>query len=180
MRITGGRYTGRTVTCPPGEIRPAMDRMRESIFSIRGALDGTSFLDLFSGSGIMALEAASRGAARVVCVEKDRKKREIILRNLSIIESGTCTHRLLIVPVERFIVRNREIFDWIFLDPPFRYGFKKDLLERISRAQTVSDTGTVVIHTPRSDTLPDQVGDLIRTDIRRYGGSVVHWYQRAD
>ena len=60
MRITGGRYNGRTVKCPKGIIRPAMDRMRESMFSILGPMDGLSYLDLFSGSGSVGLEAASR------------------------------------------------------------------------------------------------------------------------
>jgi 16S rRNA (guanine966-N2)-methyltransferase len=64
MRITGGKYRGRIVEVPKGtlEIRPAMDRMRESVFAVLGDLSGLSFLDLFSGSGIIAMEAASRGA----------------------------------------------------------------------------------------------------------------------
>ena len=67
MRITGGRYCGRKVIIPQGEleIRPAMDRMRESLFAILGPLDGISFCDLFSGSGCVGLEAASRGAKLV-------------------------------------------------------------------------------------------------------------------
>ncbi len=71
MRITGGTIRGRRVVCPPGVIRPAMDRMRESMFSILGPLDGFSFLDLFTGSGLVGLEAWSRGARPVVLVEKD-------------------------------------------------------------------------------------------------------------
>jgi 16S rRNA (guanine966-N2)-methyltransferase len=74
MRITGGQYRGRVVKCPPGVIRPAMDRMRESLFSILGSLEGMSFLDMFSGSGVVGLEAASRGAKPVHVVEKDFKK----------------------------------------------------------------------------------------------------------
>ena len=51
MRVTGGLYKGRNVSCPPGVIRPAMDRMRESLFAILGDLEGLSFLDLYAGSG---------------------------------------------------------------------------------------------------------------------------------
>ena len=65
MRITGGLYRGRGIKCPPGVIRPAMDRMRESLFAVLGNITGCSFLDLFSGSGIVGIEAASRGAASV-------------------------------------------------------------------------------------------------------------------
>ena len=60
--------------CPPGIIRPAMDRMRESMFAVLGPLERESFLDLFSGSGLVGLEAWSRGARPVVLVEKDRGK----------------------------------------------------------------------------------------------------------
>ena len=59
MSITGGELRGRTIKCPDGVIRPAMDRMRESLFSILGDLSGKSFLDLFSGSGTIAIEAVS-------------------------------------------------------------------------------------------------------------------------
>ncbi|MDR1655608.1 MAG: RsmD family RNA methyltransferase, partial [Treponema sp.] len=55
MRITGGTLKGRQVCIPPGVIRPSMDRMRESVFAVLGDLSGLSFLDLFSGTGIIAL-----------------------------------------------------------------------------------------------------------------------------
>ncbi|HOX18306.1 MAG TPA: RsmD family RNA methyltransferase, partial [Spirochaetales bacterium] len=69
MRVTGGSLAGRTLKVPKGplDIRPAMDRMRESVFAVLGDLSGMSFLDLFAGSGVLGLEAASRGASRVVC-----------------------------------------------------------------------------------------------------------------
>jgi 16S rRNA G966 N2-methylase RsmD len=107
MRITGGRYSGRRVTCPPGVIRPAMDRMRESVFAILGPLDGLSFLDLFSGSGVVGIEAASRGAARVVLVERDRKKRSVMEENARIVwdEAGDGPVELSIrsMPAERVL-----------------------------------------------------------------------------
>ena len=84
MRITGGKYCGRKVIIPNGEleIRPAMDRMRESLFAILGPLDGVSFCDLFSGSGCVGLEAASRGAKLVHLVEMDRAKKAMNCRGL--------------------------------------------------------------------------------------------------
>ena len=84
MRITGGKYCGRKVIIPTGEleIRPAMDRMRDSLFAILGPLDGASFCDLFSGSGCVGLEAASRGASVVHLVEMDRAKREVMEKNI--------------------------------------------------------------------------------------------------
>ncbi|GHV71251.1 hypothetical protein AGMMS49928_22220 [Spirochaetia bacterium] len=88
MRITGGILRGRQVKVPEGIIRPAMDRMRESVFGVLGDLTGMSFLDLFSGSGIIALEAASRGAAPVEAVEADRLKRKTLLENAALAPQG--------------------------------------------------------------------------------------------
>ena len=127
MRITGGRYRGRQVKCPKGIIRPAMDRMRESLFSILGDLTGLSFLDLFSGSGLVGLEAASRGAAPVVLVEKDPGKKRVILENLTIAEENK--PRLYLMPVERFLKRFDTPYDIVYLDPPFPYGEKVKMVE---------------------------------------------------
>ena len=87
MRITGGTLKGRIIKCPDGIIRPAMDRMRESVFAILGDLSEKSFLDLFSGSGTIAIEAVSRGSKDVELCEKDRIKTKTVLENVSITEN---------------------------------------------------------------------------------------------
>ena len=84
MRITGGKLEGRVIKCPDGIIRPAMDRMRESVFAILGDLEGKSWLDLFSGSGTIAIEAVSRGSKSVQLCEKDKIKVKQVLENVSI------------------------------------------------------------------------------------------------
>ena len=175
MRITGGVLAGRRVACPPGVIRPAMDRMRESVFSILGDLDGCSFLDLFSGSGVVALEALSRGAAPVTAVERDGRKRSVMLSNFRI---SSVQPRLIIAPVERFVATCRDRYDVVFLDPPFDYPYKADLIERIARRGTVAPGGRLVIHHPRSDHLPSETGALVASDDRRYGNSMVRIYSR--
>ena len=116
MRITGGKYVRRIITCPPGEIRPAMDRMRESLFAILGDLSGLSFLDLFSGSGCVAIEAASRGAEPVHLVEMDRGKKATIEKNLSIIEES---NRLFTMDVFRFLSTGAYSYSIVYADPPF-------------------------------------------------------------
>ena len=100
MRVTGGIYGGRQVKCPKGVIRPSMDRMRESVFSILGNMEGLSFLDMFSGSGIIGIEAASRGAEPVVLVEKDFIKKNVIKENIAFVESDI---QLRLMSVERYI-----------------------------------------------------------------------------
>ena len=116
MRITGGKYVRRQIACPKGIIRPAMDRMRESLFAILGDLTGCSFLDLFSGSGIMAVEAAGRGANPVTVVEKDPIKKKVLYQNLSIIEE---TRFIRMMSVDRFLATDSGCYDVVYLDPPF-------------------------------------------------------------
>lgn len=176
MRITGGSLKGRRIQVPAGalEIRPAMDRMRESVFAVLGDLTGLSFLDLFSGSGIIGIEAASRGADPVVCVEKDREKFPILLKNVSIAPRRIECHSM---PVERFLLRNSKSFSIIFIDPPFPYAFRHQLLEKLADSSTVSSGSFVLLHHPREDRLPERIDRLELADERIYGRSIVKFYR---
>ena len=167
MRITGGSLSGRRVECPPGVIRPAMDRMRESLFSVLGPLDGLSFLDLFSGSGVIALEAISRGASQVTIVERDRGKRAVMEENLAMVPIRP---RVVFAPVERFLKTSHDTFDLVFADPPFDYRFKNDLLTRID--PLVAAGGRVVLHYPSSDSIVEKTDRLALVDERKYGRSM--------
>jgi 16S rRNA (guanine(966)-N(2))-methyltransferase RsmD len=178
LRITGGIYGGRTIELPKGqlEIRAAMDRMRESVFAVLGDLTGLSFLDLFSGSGIVALEAASRGAWPIVCVERDRAKFPLLLKNVAISEKRIeCKAQ----PVELFLERNKQAFDLVFLDPPFPYAYRMELLKSLCAGRSLAEKGLVLIHFPREDRLPDVVGSLRLEDERTYGRSIVRFYRQG-
>lgn len=180
MRITGGRYRGRIVTCPPGHIRPAMDRMRESMFAIFGSIEGLSFLDLFAGSGVVSLEALSRGASKALLVEKDAGKRKILLENLKIANDyppGAIS--LLIRPVERVLKSGMDRFDIVHLDPPFAYRNKAQFLELAEQAGQPAPDGVLTMHCPAEDVLPERVGRLYCSDRRRYGQSVLVFYTEA-
>ena len=177
MRVTGGRYAGRRLTSPSRAIRPAMDRMRESVFAVLGPLDGMTVLDLFSGSGSIAVEAASRGAELVHMVERDAGKRRYIEQNLAWVEEEC---RIFITPVERFLKRPAQSYDVVFADPPFAYPFKADLLRRIVAGGAAAEDSRIVIHYPSPEELPESVAGNTRianrTDDRRYGGSLVSIY----
>ncbi|TFG82581.1 MAG: 16S rRNA (guanine(966)-N(2))-methyltransferase RsmD [Spirochaetales bacterium] len=179
MRVTGGRYRGRIVEVPKGpyEIRPAMDRMRESIFSVLGDLTGRSFLDLFSGSGIVGLEAASRGAAPVVCVERDRAKFPVLIRNVSIALERIECHCL---PVERYLLRLDRSFSVIFCDPPFPYAHKAELIRSAGERGALEPGGLLLLHYPKGEVLPEAVGDIVTFDERVYGRSIVRIYRRGE
>ena len=173
MRITGGFLRGRQVKVPGGTIRPAMDRMREAVFAITGDLTGLSFLDLFSGSGIIALEAASRGAAYLEAVEMDPLKRKTLLDNVSI--SPVQIH-CRFMPAELYIKRAKKAFDLIFCDPPFTYKYKWDLILSISESALMKEGSRLLLHRPRKDfcdTVPEK---LVLEDSREFGCSVVNFF----
>lgn len=170
MRVMHGTLQGRSIQVPPGEIRPIMDRMREALFAILGDLRDHSFLDLFTGSGIVALEAYSRGARPVTCVERDRGKRRILAGNLSDLEPPI---ELRMEPVERFVLRDSRPWDVVYLDPPFPYRYRRDLLEKLSASRLLHAKSRILIHIPKADPLPERIGDLVQADRRRFGGSIL-------
>jgi len=174
LRITGGTLCGRRVRVPGGIIRPSMDQMRESVFACLGDLSGLSFLDLFSGSGIIALEAASRGAAYVEAVENDPGKRQRLLDNVSI---SPVRINCRFMSAELYVLRAKRAFDCIFLDPPFPYRFKWDLLARIAASPLVSGESAILLHRPGEDCQPGEIAALRKTETREYGRSVVDFFR---
>lgn len=177
MRITGGKLKGRVIKCPDGVIRPAMDRMRESVFAILGDLSGKSWLDLFSGSGTIAIEAVSRGASHVELCEKDRIKVNTVLDNVSVTEKE-CGVKIQchFMPVEYFIKRCKNQFDYVFFDPPFPYKFHEQLILEADKKKILKEDGIIMVHRPEEHHMPDTIGDLTRTDQRIYGRSIVDFY----
>ena len=172
MRITGGRLKGETLHAAPRHVRPAMDRMRESLFARLGPLDDLRVLDLFSGSGSLALEAISRGAGPVVAVERDRRVCSVTRANLK----GTdCL--IYCMPAERFLTRcakENSRYDLIFADPPFAYRYRRELIERI--ATIAGSPARVVVHYPATESLPATIGALVRSNLRDYGHSRIAIY----
>ena len=120
LRIVGGKYRSRLLRVParPG-LRPTPDRVRETLFNWLGQeLTGLACLDLFAGSGALGFEAASRGAARVVLVEKDRVALAELERSLAAL--GATQVAIVAGDARTFLRRERAQFDVVFLDPPFR------------------------------------------------------------
>jgi 16S rRNA (guanine966-N2)-methyltransferase len=147
-----------------------MDRMRESVFAILGQLEGKRFLDLFSGSGILSLEALSRGASRADLVENDPAKKKTILENFSWV---TDAWRLHLMKVEDFLQRTTDRWDLIFLDPPFAYPSKTKLLDQIYERQLLEPDGLILLHHPTDENLERDHQKLNLVDRRQYGGSTV-------
>lgn len=178
MRITGGQLKGRVIKCPDGVIRPAMDRMRESVFAILGDLAGKSWLDLFSGSGTIAIEAVSRGAERVELCEKDRLKIKTVLDNVSITEKEMGVKiKCRFMAVELFVKRCKSQYDYIFFDPPFPYKFHEQLIAEAAKRNLLLPGGVIMVHRPEEHFMPDTIENLVRFDQRVYGRSIVDFYR---
>jgi 16S rRNA (guanine(966)-N(2))-methyltransferase RsmD len=151
-----------------------MDQMRESVFACLGNIAGKSFLDIFSGSGIIALEAASRGASYVEAVEKDPQKRAALLQNISI---SPIRIQCRFTSAELYIKRCKRPFDFIFLDPPFPYQYKWELLSRVAASLLVSPGSIVLMHRPKNERQTENIDALQKKDSREYGRSVVDFYE---
>ena len=177
--ISGGIYKNKKITCPPGEIRPVMSLVREAMFQILEhhfmvSLEHCAFLDLFSGSGLMSIEAVSRGAQCAVSVEIDRKKWPVIQNNFSIQKEKFTLVR---EPAERFLLKNSQKFNVIYVDPPFNYRYKNDLMKKIINSKAIDEHTIISIHMPRKEPLASTCGSFIRVKERNYGGSALYFYR---
>ncbi|MDR0411822.1 MAG: RsmD family RNA methyltransferase [Treponema sp.] len=175
MRITGGTLCGRRVAMPEGIIRPAMDIMRESIFAKLGDLTGLSFLDLFTGSGVIALEAASRGACLIEAVEKDLLKRKTLLQNATVSPVRISCR---FMSVELYIRRSPKTFDLVFCDPPFPYKFKQELVRTIAQSSLMKTGSRLLLHRPNEETMDfvRETENLVLEESKKYGRSIVDFF----
>ena len=123
VRIIGGALRSRLISFPPSrDLRPTPDRVRETLFNWLGQdLTGKSCLDLFSGSGALGFEAASRGARRVVMVENDATVFRALVANREALAAGAV--ELKKADALEFLRAGDGVYDVVFLDPPFKAGY---------------------------------------------------------
>lgn len=128
VRIIGGQYRRRLLDFPGSAgLRPTPDRVRETLFNWLGQdLPGWHCLDLFAGSGALGFEAASRGAERVVMIERDRAALEALEKNRAVL--GASQVSILRADALAWLANDRESFDLIFVDPPFDSGLAEGVL----------------------------------------------------
>jgi 16S rRNA (guanine966-N2)-methyltransferase len=121
MRVVAGELRGRRLEAPKGvDVRPTADRVREAVFSILGEIDGARVLDLYCGTGALAIEAISRGAERAVLVDT---KPATARRNVEALElEERCT--IVRADAVRYLRRERDPFDLVFCDPPYRLAHR--------------------------------------------------------
>lgn len=126
MNITGGKYNGRVVKAPDAALaRPTLSKVRMAVFNtlysfLDGDFEGKIFLDVYSGSGIMGLEALSRGFEKVVGIEKNRNVLNIVKSNYKLL--GLEPHLILGDSLKVLKRLENEYFDVIYIDPPYLSG----------------------------------------------------------
>jgi 16S rRNA (guanine(966)-N(2))-methyltransferase RsmD len=176
-RIIAGDARGRRLAAPRGNrTRPTSDKVRGAVFNVLGQFfEGGAVLDLYAGTGALALEALSRGCLRAVCVEADRFAAEVIEEN-----AATCGY------AERVEVRRgrvldvvprlpRETFALAFVDPPYEEG-PEGALSLLEGA--LAPGGRVVAEHDARRPPADRYGALVLADRRHYGGTGISIYVR--
>jgi len=114
-----------------------------------------------------------QGAVRADLVEMDKKKRPVVEKNLSWVEEAHKTHWM---SVEKFISDTNMTWDIIYLDPPFAYSEKWQLISAIFHKNLLTSKGKLLIHHPSGEKLPEKIDGFILSDRRIYGGSTVSFY----
>jgi 16S rRNA (guanine966-N2)-methyltransferase len=132
VRIIGGHYRRRLLDFPDSTgLRPTPDRVRETLFNWLGQdLPGWACLDLFAGSGALGFEAASRGAGRVIMIERDLKAIGALEKNRATL--GAAQVDILRTDALAWLANNRETFDLVFIDPPFDSGLAGAVLAELA------------------------------------------------
>ena len=182
MRIIAGTLRSRSLQAPPGlATRPTSDRLRETLFNVLAPrIQDAHFLDLYSGSGAVGIEALSRGAVRVVCVERAAGALKVLRANLERLElrQGIEVHA---AAAKAYL--SHEIwmpgFDIVFLDPPYEaaneYEITLGLLGGGARG-LLREGAIVIAEHRRGDKLPEVIGALERTRLLQQGDAALSFY----
>jgi 16S rRNA (guanine966-N2)-methyltransferase len=181
MRVIAGRFRGRKLTSFKADhIRPTTDRVKESIFNkLQADVSDSRVLDLFSGTGSLACEAVSRGAAWVDAVEMNKKSIAIIRKNLKLLEIENEV-RIHAEDVLKYLRHYEgEPYDLILIDPPFTDKLAHSVLVELSSSQVLGSQTIVVIESSSHETVLDFYEGLERLDERDYGDKKVTYWQRA-
>jgi 16S rRNA (guanine966-N2)-methyltransferase len=182
MRLTGGLDRGRRIKAPKGlRTRPTAAKIREAIFNILGPVPEGGVLDLFAGTGALGLEALSRGARRVVFVERDRHALTTLRENLRELK---CEDRSVVVAADvctglrrlAVSVAPEDKFSWVFMDPPYANETEAILCE-LGERELLAGCAVVIVEHDRRHRPPPSVGALFLTDRREYGETELSFYR---
>lgn len=179
MRVVAGTFGGRPLKTLDGKItRPTTDKVKGAIFNMIGPyFDGGRVLDLFSGSGSLAIEAISRGMAEAVLVERNRQAQAIITENIKMTKAQNQFH-LLKMDANKAIGVLKGPFDLVLLDPPYA---KEEIIKNITDledAGLLSEEVMIVCESDKAVDLPEEISHFGIWKQKTYGISKVTVYVR--
>ena len=171
LRVVAGDFGGRPLKTLEGKTtRPTTDKVKGAIFNMIGPFfDGGRVLDLFSGSGSLAIEAISRGMSSAVLVEKDRRAQAIIQQNIKMTKSEK-QFQLLKMDAARALTQLTGQFDLVLLDPPYA---KEQIVANITQLEVM-----LVCETDKAVDLPEEISNFGIWKQKTYGISKVTVYVR--
>lgn len=176
LRIIAGIYKNRKLELPPSNItRPTMDRVREAVFSsIDSDITNSVFLDLFSGSGIIGLEAISRGALKVYLNDASNKAIEVIEKNVN---SLNCAKNVVISKKDYSTCLNdlssdHIKFDIVYIDPPYEMKLIKKILDKLVELNLLNDNALVIFESLEEGF----VDERFNLKVYKYGNKYVSKY----
>ena len=175
MRVISGTARGKKLNSLPGlDTRPTLDRVKEALFNIiQFDLKDKSILDLFSGSGALAIEALSRGAKEATLCDNSYKAIEVIKKNLAdtkLEDKAEVINKDYIEALKHVSNKSKK-FDFIFLDPPYKSKFIVNSLEQIIELDLLKKNGIIIAETDDKEKI-DEIKKLKKLevyDVRKYG-----------
>ena len=189
MRIIAGEFKGRRLKAPKtSAIRPTIDRVKESVFSIlKNEIANARFLDLCAGSGSIGLEAISRGAASVTFVDRDPDSIQLIRSNLHLCGLDSKVHKIQlrkssVQKAIRALGKKLESYDLIYFDPPYGSNIYEGCLRLISENQLLNRSGLICVECSQTngrmvEILQLGVGDLRPYNKKCYGDTMLFFYK---
>jgi len=180
MKIIAGTAKGRLLKTRKGtDTRPTLDRVKESLFAILDPyLSESRFLDLFSGSGSIGLEALSRGAKKCVMIEKDNEALKYIIENINNLDfADKCrAYKNESIRAIEILGKKREKFDIIFMDPPYKDEVCTSVMNAIIKADILEKNGLVICEHHIAENLPMELEGLKKVDERNYRKKIITFY----
>jgi 16S rRNA (guanine966-N2)-methyltransferase len=179
LRIIGGRYKGRRIV-PPGNLkaRPTTDFAREGLFNIlnnRIDFETIEVLDLFSGTGSISYEFASRGAKAVHLVDKDLNHISGIRRIIKEFEFTNI--KPVHIDVKAYLKTCSAKYDIVFADPPYDLSWLKELPDLVSEARIIKEDGFFILEHPKALNFS---GHKLFFEHRNYGGVNFSFFKQSD
>ena len=176
MRVVSGIARGlRLETIVKNNIRPTTDKVKESVFNIlQFDIIGKRFLDLFGGTGQIGIEAASRGASKVIIVENNREAFDVIKRNIKKLKDKFKIEAVFLNSVD-FLVSTKEVVDIAFLDPPYGSGLLNVISKYIDRI--MNKDGLIVCESSIDAGFDGSIGRFDKIKEYKYGKILISVYK---